>query len=472
MGTNLNPPSLRQPTRVRFGVLGFACSMALLTYLDRICIMQARDSMKSDLGFNDDDMGMIFSAFIVGYTLFEVPGGWLGDVWGSRRVITRIVLCWSLFTALTGCVWAFSLDSGHTLRLSTFTVPLVFNSLVALLLIRFLFGVGESGTFPNLTRLVRGWIPLHERGSALGWIWTCARLGGFLAPVVLSWLTLKLGWRQAFWVLGALGVVWCLIFRAWFRDRPEDDPRCNDAERELIRGEDALPESAGHTWPPWRGLVGSLTVWTVCGASFFINFGWYFYATWQPKFWQDIHAINDKNASWLGMPLLPLLTGAPFLCGAVGTFLGGRFSDRLLRRGGSRRWSRSLIGITGYVLAGLCILGTGFTTTVWQAETLLCLGFLVNDLTVPIIWAVCADVSGRYAGTVSGLMNMVGGFGAALSPFLLPRVYERLHARYDTLLCWRFILAGLAVSWFLGAVCWIFIDASKPLFSERMKAEG
>jgi len=126
--------------------------------------------------------------------------------------------------------------------------------------------------------------------------------------------------------------------------------------------------------------------------------------------------------------------------------------------------------VGGYTLAGLCILATGFTTSVWQAETLLCLGFLVNDLTVPIIWAVCVDVGGRYAGTVSGLMNMIGGFGAALSPFLLPRVYERLHAHYDNLLCWRFIFAGLAVSWLLGAMCWIFIDASKPLFPEESVA--
>jgi MFS family permease len=448
-----------QPTRVRFGVLTFACSLALLTYLDRICIMQAKDSIKADLGINDNDMGLVFGAFMVGYLLLEVPGGWLGDRWGSRRALIGMVLCWSLFTALTGCVWSFTLfDSGRQLRLFGSVIPLALNGLVTLLLIRFLFGLGEAGAFPNLTRMARVWFPLGERVSVLGWIWACARLGGAFAPVVLSSLTVLLGWRQAFWMLGLLGIGWSLLFYARFRDRPEEDPRCNEAERALIRHGSTSAKSDGHSWPSWRVLVRSRTVWAVCAASFFINFGWYIYATWQPKYWDEVHGIRSNDSGWL--------TGAPFLCGAVGNLLGGRWSDRMLRRGGSRRWSRALIGILGYLLAGMCILATGFTSTVWQAETLLCLGFLVNDLTVPIIWAVCTDVGGRFAGSLSGLMNMVGGFGAILSPVLLPRVHEMLHQHYDQRISWRFIFAGLALSWFLGAVTWLFIDAGTPLVSE------
>src|SRR5690348_9628363 len=128
---------LQKPTRVRLGVLGFACSLSLITYLDRICIMRAKENMQSDLGFNDVQMGLVFSAFILGYMLFEVPGGWMGDRWGARRVLTRIVLCWSLFTALTGCVWRFAgYDSGVQLSLWDFHIPLALNSLTVLLLIR------------------------------------------------------------------------------------------------------------------------------------------------------------------------------------------------------------------------------------------------------------------------------------------------------------------------------------------------
>jgi MFS transporter, ACS family, glucarate transporter len=506
MGTLSNQSASLRPTRVRYGVLGFACSLALLTYLDRIVIMQANESIKSDLGFSDKDMGLIFSAFIIGYLLLEVPGGWMGDRWGSRRVLAGIVLAWSLFTALTSCVWAFTLDSGRQLYLGSLVIPLALNSLAMMLLIRFLFGLGEAGAFPNVTRVIRNWFPLDERAFALGLVWTFARLGGALAPLALSFLTVMLGWRQAFWMLGLLGAVWAVIFYLRFRDRPEDHPLCNDAELALIRQastplessdhEGLLPESSrpsqqvtiqqegvttakydslspqrvaihgaterlardvGHAWPSWRILVGSVTVWAVCAASFFINLGWYFYATWQPKYWQEVHNIPYTESGWL--------TGAPFVCGAVGTLLGGFGSDLMLRRGISRRWSRALIGIAGYLLAGLCMLATGFTTTVWQAETLLCLAFLVNDLTVPIIWAVCTDVGGHSAGALSGLMNMVGGIGAVISPALLPHAHELLHVHFDHRLCWRIIFAGLASSWFLGAFAWLFIDAGKPLQS-------
>jgi ACS family glucarate transporter-like MFS transporter len=225
MGNLSSRIAIRRPTRVRFGVLAFACSLSLLTYFDRISIMRAQENMRRDLGFADIEIGWIFSAFTIGYMLFEVPGGWMGDMWGSRRVITRIVLCWSLFTALTGCVWSFSLDAG----------VLVLNSLTALLLIRFLFGVGEAGAYPNLTRVVGSWFPFHERAFAQGAIWMCARLGGAFAPFLIGRLSAALGWRQAFWVLGATGVSWSVVFWMWFRDTPEDKPECNEAERDLIR---------------------------------------------------------------------------------------------------------------------------------------------------------------------------------------------------------------------------------------------
>jgi ACS family glucarate transporter-like MFS transporter len=458
MGTRSNSPTSPRPSRTRYGVLGFTCSLALLTYLDRICIMQARQSITKDLGFSETDMGLIFAAFMGGYLLLEVPGGWMGDRWGSRRVVAGIVLAWSLFTALTGCIWPFVLDSGRQLQIGSLAVPLAINSLAMMLLIRFLFGLAEAGAFPNVTRIIRDWFPISERASALGWVWTCARLGGALAPIILSSVTLMLGWRQAFWLFGLIGVAWAAVFFVRFRDRPEEDPRCNDAERTLIHHASTSSDTGGHAWPSWRVLVGSPTVWAVCAASFFINFGWYFYATWQPKYWAEVHGIADTNSGWL--------TGTTFLCGAAGNLLGGLWSDRLLRRGSSRRWSRSLIGLTGYFLAGTCMLTTGFTTTVWQAETLLCLGFVFNDLTVPIIWAVCTDVGGRCAGTLSGLMNMIGGFGAILSPALLPHAHEMLHKHFDHRVSWRIIFAGLAASWFLGALTWLVIDAGKPLAAD------
>jgi MFS family permease len=460
MGTLSFDQGLQQPTRVRFGVLGFACSLSLLTYLDRVCIMPVKEDIQNDLGLDNPAMGLVFSAFILGYALFEVPSGWMGDVWGSRRVLARIVLCWSLFTALTGCVWRFTLDSGYRLPLGSHGVPLLLDGLVVLLLVRFLFGVGEAGAYPNLTRVVSAWFPFRERGRAQGLIWMSARVGGAFAPFVLGRLAAALGWRRAFWVLGLAGLCWVVLFYSWFRDSPDDKPGCNDAERDLIRAD--APARAGthggHPWPPWRGLLLSPTAWALCLASFCVCFGWYFYPTWQPEYLKDVFGIRYADSE--------ILTGLPFLCGAVGSFVGGRLSDSLVRATGSCRWGRSLVGVVGFSGAGLCVLGTGFVAHPWQAVALLCLAFLINDLAIPVIWAASGDVGGRFAGTVAGIMNTAGGVGGLLSPVLIPRVLAWLPPDYAAPQRWRIIFAGLALSWFVGAAAWLFIDAGKPLFDE------
>src|SRR5262249_7918980 len=181
---------VERPTHVRFGVLGFACSLSLLTYLDRVCISRVKGEIRTDLGLGAVEMGIVLSAFVVGYAIFEVPGGWMGDRWGSRRVITRIVLWWSLFTALTGCVWRCAWDSGHEISILGTSVTLGFAS-CALVLVRFLFGCGEAGAYPNLARVTGIWFPFRERAFAQGTVWMCARLGGAVAPVVIGWLTVQ-----------------------------------------------------------------------------------------------------------------------------------------------------------------------------------------------------------------------------------------------------------------------------------------
>jgi MFS family permease len=442
------------PTRVRYGVLGFACSLSLITYLDRICISRVRGDISTDLSLSDQQMGWVFNAFTLGYLLFEVPGGWMGDAWGARRVLTRIVLWWSLFTAMTGCIWPFSLDSGWTLA----GVPLVLDAFTALLFVRFLFGCGEAGAYPNLTRVVGAWFPFRERGLAQGAIWMSARLGGFLAPLAIGRLTALFGWRHAFWVLGSIGIVWTFFFFRSFRNTPEEKPKSNDAERELIReGPYALKADqakAGHVSPPWGVLLSSGNLFAICVASAGVSFSWYFYATWQPKFLNDRFGLEGST--------LEIALGLPFLFGAAGALLGGRLSDVLTRRFG-RRWGRSVFGVVGYSVAGLCVLAAGFTETAWMAVSLLCIGSLFNDLAVPVIWAVSSDIGGRYSGTVSGIMNMVGGFGPLISQPLMPWLLGRGYS-------WGATLAILTVGWFAGAIAWLRINADEPLLPETKEA--
>lgn len=459
-----NPPVHpgTQPTQVRLGVLAFAASLSVLTYLDRVCISRMMGEMRHDLCIDTIGRGLVFGAFALGYMIFEVPGGWMGDLWGPRRVITRIVLLWSVFTALTGCIDQL-LHLGLGVDLVT---PVVV--LWALVLVRFLFGCGEAGAYPNLARVVTNWFPVRERGLAQGTIWMSARLGGAIAPFVIGRLADVVGWRAAFVVLGAIGVLWCWFFYEWFRDRPREKPQCNEAEQALIRGSSPQPQESpshlpveqdavghGHPMPPWGLLIRSLTIWCLCVAAFGVSFGWYFYPTFQPEYFEAVYHYSFQQSEWL--------IALPFLCGACGAFLGGGLSDRLIRWTGSRRWGRSLVGLAGFTGAGICVLLTGFTWEPWQAVVLLCLAFLINDLAIPPIWAVCSDIGGRFAGTISGIMNMVGALGAVLGPVLTGVLLALLPRHWTPAERWQCIFVVLSSAWFIAAAAWIGIDASKPI---------
>ena len=238
-----SPAALQRPTRVRYGVLGFACALSMITYLDRVCIASAVSPMMRALGLTSAaQLDWAFAAFAFAYALFEIPSGWLGDVYGPRRTLIRIVLWWSLFTALTGMTGA--------------TIFGLFIGLPALIVVRFLFGMGEAGAYPNITRALHNWFPFRERGLAQGSVWMAGRLMGGLTP--LLWLVLVEGlfwsqtaadgteskqllvapvlhWRATFLLFGVIGIVWCVLFSLWFRNRPEQKPTVNEAELALIQ---------------------------------------------------------------------------------------------------------------------------------------------------------------------------------------------------------------------------------------------
>src|SRR5450432_2370463 len=200
--------AVQRPTRVRYWVIVFAVTLAVVTYIDRVSISFAEKSIREDLGLTKVQMGWVFTAFGWAYALFEIPGGYLGDWIGPRAVLTRIVLWWSFFTAATGWAWNF----------------------VSLLVTRFLFGAGEAGCFPNLTKAFTTWLPAREQVQAQGILWTFARWGGALTPPLVILVFRYMSWRWAFVLFGALGTIWAAFFYAWFRDNPRDHTSVNAAE--------------------------------------------------------------------------------------------------------------------------------------------------------------------------------------------------------------------------------------------------
>jgi nitrate/nitrite transporter NarK len=405
MNRDLSPPtSLARPTRVRFGVLGFACSLSMVTYLDRVCFGTVAPYIQAEFGLSDLQKGMLFSAFTLSYALFEVPSGWLGDVFGPRRTLIRIVLWWSLFTALTGAIYP--------------SARWPWLAFTAMLAVRFFFGLGEAGAYPNIARAFHNWFPFQERGFAQGAVWMAGRFAGGATPlVVLALLDESPGpgggtvahWRHTFWIFGSLGALWCALFWWWFRDRPEQKPGVNRAELDLIRRGER--HEAAHAHVPWLRLLGNRNLWLLCLMYFCGAYGWYFNITWLPGYLKDYYRVRS-GAKWSReFWTFSLMAGAPLLFGSVACVVGGLLTDRFIRRTGDRKWGRRLYGILGHGLCAVCYFLSLYATNPWLFVLAIALAAFWNDLTMGSAWASCLDIGGKYAGIVAGCMNTIGNLG-------------------------------------------------------------
>jgi ACS family glucarate transporter-like MFS transporter len=414
------------PTRVRYKILAWLCSLSALTYIDRICIMQVQGDIQRDLGLTPVLMGTVFSAFSLAYALFEVPSGWLGDRIGPRKVLSRIVLCWSAFTALTGSAWNFA----------------------SLLVFRFLFGVGEAGAYPNMARATKNWFPFRERGKAQGLVWMFARWGGALAPVIITVLALPFGWRGAFLMLGVIGLVWAWGFWTRFHDSPAEDPRPNAAERALI-AEGGGSAAAAPAPLSWRTLLRSHNLWFLSAMYFCSNAGWSFFATW-------ISAYLKKDLGLSGTGLV-VASGGPLFFGGIACLLGGFLTDRQVRIWG-RRWGRTLQGVIAYGLGGVFFLAALAATPdhVVLAYVAICLSSFVKDFGLAASWATTIDIGHRYSGTVAGCMNSIGNLGQVVTPPIVAAI--ALWAGTGGQPSWRAALYYYAAMFFVASVCWLFVD--------------
>src|SRR5690348_8920772 len=248
-----------KPTQARYWVVVFAVALAILSYIDRVVMSQAMPGPKgiaADLGLQSWERGYIFGSFAIAYALFEMPGGWMGDWLGPRRVLMRVVIWWSCFTALTGTARSFS----------------------SLVIIQFFFGAGEAGCFPNLTKAFSAWLQTHERVKMQSIMWTAARWAGAITPLLAVQVLKFVSWRFAFPIFGSLGVIWAVLFFRWFRDKPSQHKSVNAGELALLAGNENL--SGGHGNVPWRKLISSRTVWLLWAQYFCLSYPWYFFITW------------------------------------------------------------------------------------------------------------------------------------------------------------------------------------------------
>jgi MFS family permease len=439
-------------TRTRIAVVAFLCVLSFLTYYDRQCIVRAQESIQSSLGINDEQMGLVFGAFWLAYALFEIPGGWMSDRFGARLTLARIVLAWSLFTALTGAA----------------------TGLVSLIVYRFLFGVGEAGAYPSMARAQSRWLPKLERARAGGILWLCARSGAAFAPILfgtltrsvesmqaaltgsnLEWLSSVPSWRIAFFISGAVGVVWCLAFFPWFRDEPDEKKSVSAAELAHIKSGRG-PVEAGHQMEAgvWARLFSSPSLWAIaiyyaCG-----SFGWSFFVSWMPRYLKDVHGLSFEQSEWS--------SAWPLLCGGIACLVGGVLSDALVERTGWRRLGRAVFPITGCSIAAAAMLAIPHVSSQREATILMCVASAAFDFGQAANWAAIVDIGGRYAGIALGFINMVGQVGNTLQPLIGAEIFNTFG--------WNTLFGVYGVAFLLAMTMWAIIDPTRT-FYERSATE-
>ncbi|MDO8542770.1 MAG: MFS transporter [Opitutaceae bacterium] len=424
------PPAGR-PSHRRFILIGLVFLHTLHTYIDRVCISAATGEIKAELGIGDQMMGHIFGAFAIGYALFQIPAGWMADRFGPRRALAWVVAAWSFFTAATG---------------------LAFNA-ASLLVIRFLFGVGESGAFPGATRALYAWLPPRERGIAQGIFHSGARVGAALSLLLLPWLIGWIGWRWMFLVAGASGLLWVSAWYWWYRDNPAQHRAVNAAELALItRGAAEQPgEASAPLWSiltSWNLLLATFQ-YIASNATFFISFTW---------------LLPYLQTRW--GPAASMLAPVPLVCGTFAQWFSG-WTVTTLHRHGAHVASRRLPAIVGFVISatGLILCATASPDSPTAFVVCFSIAVFGVEMTISPSWAFCMDIGGAHSGTVSGAMNMVGNLGSAASAILFPWFIAHVTLpvvaeRTGTANSFFVFAAGLNL---LGATAWLGMN---PLRAE------
>ena len=397
-------------------VVGLLVLLFAITYLDRVCISVAGPRMQEDLGISPVGWGWVTGMFTFAYCLFEIPTGMMGDRLGPRRVLTRIVVWWSAFTALTGATTGY----------------------YPLLLTRFLFGAGEAGAFPNASVVIARWFPPRQRATMSGVTLMASQIGGAIAPLLVLPIQMRYGWRMSFYVFGVAGLAWATVWYMWFRDSPEERGRVPSPSP-------AASIAASHAFP-WRTACRSSTVWSMLGLAFCYVYVYTFFQTWFHTFLVRGRGFSEANL---------LISALPYVVAACANLGGGVASDALVRRLGAKR-GRRVIGATALTAAAAFTVAAMLTQH--QLLTVVFLALTYGGITFQQsgVFGVCLDIGGPRAGAMVGLMNTMAQVGGLAGSVLYGYIVDRTGS-YDA----PFI--PMTILLLVGAALWVNVDASREL---------
>jgi sugar phosphate permease len=376
---------LMAATQVRYRVLMMTFITAFIMYVDRVCIGTAAPTIREEFGFDKVTMGYIFSAFSLGYAMFQVPGGWAVDKFGPRKILTLSMVWWSVFTAAT---------AGS------------FNA-ASMVIYRFLFGVGESAAFPSASRALVRWLPVSQRAFGQGFQHAGSRFGAAVTPPLVVILIAQMGWRGVFYLFGALGIVWAVLWYWYYRDYPEDHADVNEQELEILKLSGFSGKSGERRAVPWAKILRSKNLWAL--SLMYFCYGWvlYMYVAWLPTY-----LVEDRGFVDIKMGIAASL---PLFAATITNAVGGWVSDKLAHRLSDLRRGRLFVSFVGFCIAGIGLIPGALAGDAVTAVACLTVALAGLELTVAVSWAICLDIGGEFSGSVSSVMNTLGNTGGALS---------------------------------------------------------
>jgi ACS family glucarate transporter-like MFS transporter len=458
-------PTAEQPTRARYVTVFWLCSMAAVLYLDRVGWAQAAPRIQDEFKLDNVQVSYLHMGFTIAYALFEIPTGHWGESIGARAILTRITVWWSIFTALTGAGTGFW----------------------SLLIVRFMFGAGEAGAYPNAARVYTRWFPKHERGRFQGMMLAVALIGGAASPFLAAKLIEQFGWRVTFVIFGGVGLIWATGFWLWFRDDPGTHSAVNASELALIRAGGGSAPPAVRPPVPWGQVFTNSGFWILSFLIMISSFNAYFYFSWFTKYLQSAHGQNNVQSG--------KLTSLALAGAATGMLLGGVIADRFVKGGRSPILYRKVFCSGAFATAALLLwiavhpsttehlsqftlvnsianhkwVQVGATPLVLSA--LAALSCFCVQLTLPTWWSSAIEQSGRYVGTLFGMMNMVGQFGAVASQYFVGWFADRQKAlNLSGRAQWDPMFNIFVIALLIGSVGWM-IYHYKPLEDEESESE-
>ncbi|HET6675120.1 MAG TPA: MFS transporter [Nitrospiraceae bacterium] len=397
--------------------------ISVVTYIDRVNISVTARQMMPAFGLTDQEIGHVFSAFVLGYALCQIPGGRLGDRWGARMVLTAALIWWSVFTGLTALA-------------ATSPLAGVLGITGSLLFVRFMLGVGEAVALPNFNRAVADWVPSHRRGLGIGIAIGGIGVGAAITPPLAAWIMVNWGWQVVFYLCAALGLLVAIVWMYAAGSRHLDPASCPDEPSDSVS-----KAPASRPPVPWKQFSSHGTLrWLVLSYSC-LGYVAYVYMSWFYLYLVNVRGFDVLRGGWFASaPFLAILVFCPF---------GGWITDRAALRWGVKR-GRLLVGMTGMLLAGAAIALGSFAVSPTLAIIALSLGAGWLYFTVGAYWTSATDLSKAHTGTLSGIMNTGANLGGAISPSLTPWIADYWG--------WPAALGAAALVAIAGGVMWLKVD--------------